>query len=551
LGAGQTALARGEWAAAKRHFQAALAHGEQAEALEGLGLAAWWLDKHDLVFESRRRAYRLYRQRKQVVAAARVAVWLAWDSGAFLGEMAVANGWLQRAHTLLEGQPDCAEHAWLAVREGVRALLEDGDAERALALADHAIAVARRVGSVDFEMVGGALRGFALVTAGQAADGMRQLDEVNAAVLAGELTDPIAIGLACCYLVAACERAHDADRAIQWTRRLRRFCTHWGLRPLLAVCRTQYASVCVWRGDWVEAERELVTATDELTTSRPGMSGEGQSRLGELRRRQGRLDEAADLFEEAGAHPLATLGRIALSLDRGEPKKAIDLAERYLRQLPDKNQTERAGVLELLARASGMTGASDLAIRASTELDTISQDVPFPHLRAAAAAARAHAALAGGDDQSARRHFEDAVDLFQGSGAPFETARARLDLARTLGRLGQAAVARDEVRQAARALARIAAAFELAQAKALERELDAAGEAAASLPVPAGLSQREREVIRLIATGCSNVAIGRRLFISGHTVHRHVANIFSKLNVRSRSAIVAKAAALGLLPRLT
>jgi len=546
LGAGQSALARGEWSVAKRHFESALAQGEQAEALEGLGLAAWWLDKSDLVFESRRRAYRLYRQRKQAAAAARIAVWLAWDSAAFLGEMAVANGWLQRAHTLLDGQPECVEHAFLAVREGALVLLDDGDAERALTLAERAVAVARRVGSVDFEMVGGALRGFALVTAGQVTDGMRQLDEVNAAVLAGELTDPIAIGLACCYLVAACERAHDGDRAIQWCRRLKRFCTNWGLKPLLAVCRTQYASVCVWRGEWAEAERELITATDELTMCRPGMCGEGQSRLGELRRRQGRLDEAAVLFEEAGAHPLAMLGRIALSLDRAEPRKAIDLAERYLRHVSVKSRTERAGALELLARAAAALARPDLAMRASEELDAISRDVPFQHLRAAAASARGHVGVAGGDHQAARRHFEDTVDLFDGCHAPFETARARLDLARTLVRLGQPAAARDEVRQAARILARIDAAFELQQAKAIEHEIETAV-APASRPSPAGLSPREQEVIRLIATGCSNVAIGERLFISGHTVHRHVANIFSKLNVRSRSAIVAKAASLGLL----
>lgn len=546
LSAGQTALARGDWAAAKRHFEVALAQGEQAEALEGLGLAAWWLDKSDLVFESRRRAYRLYRQRKQSAAAARLAVWLAWDSAAFLGEMAVANGWLQRAHTLLDGQPECVEHAFLAVREGVLVLMDEGDAERALALANQAVAVSRRVGSVDFEMVGGALRGFALVTAGHVTEGMRQLDEVNAAVLAGEFSDPIAIGLASCYLIAACERARDGDRAIQWCRRLKRFCTNWGLRPALAVCRTQYASVCVWRGDWAEAERELVRATDELTSTRPGMCGEGQSRLGELRRRQGRLDEAAALFDEAGSHPLAALGRIALSLDRGEPRKSVDLAERYLRHVPEKSRTERAGALELLARAAASLGRPDLATSASEELQAISHAVPFQHLLAAAAAARAHAAVAAGDDRAARRHFEDAVDLFERCSAPFETGRARLDLARTLARLGESAAARDEARQAARTLARIEAAFELSQARAIEHELDTA-DAPMARSSTAGLSAREQEVIRLIATGCSNVAIGRRLFISGHTVHRHVANIFGKLNVNSRSEVVAKAASMGLI----
>ena len=136
-------------------------------------------------------------------------------------------------------------------------------------------------------MVGRALHGFARVTAGSVEEGLQELDEVNAAVLAGEMSDRVLIGLACCYLIAACERIRDYERAVQWCDRLKAFCTKWGLRPLFAVCRTQYASVCMWRGAWEEAERELTSAADELAACRPAMTGEGLVRLGELRRRQG------------------------------------------------------------------------------------------------------------------------------------------------------------------------------------------------------------------------------------------------------------------------
>jgi ATP/maltotriose-dependent transcriptional regulator MalT len=61
------------------------------------------------------------------------------------------------------------------------------------------------------------------------------------------------------------------------------------------------------------------------------------------------------------------------------------------------------------------------------------------------------------------------------------------------------------------------------------------------------LSVRELEVLRLISIGLSNQAIAERLFISEHTVHRHVANTLTKLSVPSRSAAVAHAAKLGLL----
>src|SRR3982751_1282210 len=115
---GQEALSRGAWAEARAAFETALASGESADALEGVGLAAWWLDDADAVFTARERAYKLYLERGDRLSAARVAVWLAWDCWAFRGENAVANGWLQRARRLLDGLPVCAERAWLEVREG-------------------------------------------------------------------------------------------------------------------------------------------------------------------------------------------------------------------------------------------------------------------------------------------------------------------------------------------------------------------------------------------------------------------------------------------------
>ena len=69
-----------------------------------------------------------------------------------------------------------------------------------------------------------------------------------------------------------------------------------------------------------------------------------------------------------------------------------------------------------------------------------------------------------------------------------------------------------------------------------------AGEPAAAL-----LSGREREVLALIADGLNDQEVAERLFLSPHTVHRHVANIRHKLGRGSRAAAVAEAARLGLL----
>jgi len=193
---GDEALTRGDWEAAREAFARVLAAGEVPEALEGLGLAGWWLDDAQTVFDSRERAYRLYRERGDRRGAARVAVWLAWDTWAFRGEAAVASGWLQRARTLLEGEGDVSERAWLELREGALALLDDGDPDRAHRHAAEGVRTARAAGSLDLEMLGRALQGLALVASGAVAEGMRALDEVNTAVVAGDMSDLIAIGLA-------------------------------------------------------------------------------------------------------------------------------------------------------------------------------------------------------------------------------------------------------------------------------------------------------------------------------------------------------------------
>lgn len=64
---------------------------------------------------------------------------------------------------------------------------------------------------------------------------------------------------------------------------------------------------------------------------------------------------------------------------------------------------------------------------------------------------------------------------------------------------------------------------------------------------PALLSAREREVLALVASGLSDQEIAEQLVVSPHTVHRHVANIRTKLGRSTRTAAVAEAARLGLL----
>jgi DNA-binding NarL/FixJ family response regulator len=61
------------------------------------------------------------------------------------------------------------------------------------------------------------------------------------------------------------------------------------------------------------------------------------------------------------------------------------------------------------------------------------------------------------------------------------------------------------------------------------------------------VTDRERDVLRLVAEGLSNAQVAERLHLSEHTVHRHVANILAKLGVTTRAAAVAQAAEHGLI----
>jgi len=517
---GWQALEQGDWKRARKLFADA---GESAEALEGLGLAAWWLDE-EAALDARERAYRLYREQGDPRGAGRVATWLAWDYSTFRGERAIANGWLQRARRLLDDLEPCAEQGWLALREASMVLGDDP--ERARALATGAVELGRTLRDFDLEMTAFALDGLVRVSQGDVAAGMTQLDEATAAAVGGEFRDRNAIGLSCCYLIFACERTQDFERAGQWCERLAQLPVAQGNRALSAVCRAHYGSVLALRGSWAAAERELVGATDTLAVTRPGDAGDGLARLGELRRRQGRLHEAEALFRKAEPHPLARLGEAALALERGRPLEAAEAAAAVADRYGGRLRLERAAALELLARANAALGEVDRAASYADDLGELALVARSEPLQASAAFARAAIALADGDVDGARRHCTTAVDLYTQNHLPFEAAQARLELAATLGLLGREEAAAAETERAREALATLGV---------TRRRGDGS------------LTTRELEVLRLVAEGLSDGEIAERLVLSEHTVHRHIANVRTKLGVGSRAAAAAKAARSGLL----
>jgi ATP/maltotriose-dependent transcriptional regulator MalT len=525
------ALARGAWDEALALLGDG---GGDPEALEAIGVARWWLDDADGTLDARERAYRLYRERGDRLGAARVAGALAWDSLLFGGRSAVAHGWLERAARLLEEEEPAAEHAWLAVREAEIALA-DRLPDATLAAARRAIELATQLGNEELQVVGRSLEGLALVHGGEIDEGMRRLDESAVAARGGDVKDLMWVGKVCCNLIAACERVGDVERATQWTAEVKDYARRWELGALFNTCRTQYAAVLIETGDWTEAESELEAALTAFAGGRRAALVDGTARLGELRRRQGRLDEARTLFAQSGRSWFARTGSIELALDEGDAQTALALAERLARATGDGTLLDRVAVAPLLVRAAVAAGDPDTAARASAELDELAAAVGTTRARAAAAHAAGETAFAAGDLELARRRLEESVDLFAVAEAPYEHARAQLALAQVLFAVGPPARARAEARAARDAF----------------RKLDARGGVLAATrlldPNAGPLTRREREVLAFVAAGRSNREIATELVVSQHTVHRHVANILRKLGEPTRAAAAARAARDGLV----
>lgn len=180
-------------------------------------------------------------------------------------------------------------------------------------------------------------------------------------------------------------------------------------------------------------------------------------------------------------------------------------------------------------------GAGDVeAARAAVEeLDAIAAAFDSPYLRAVVEYARGCLQLADNDAESACVSLRRAWLAWHELAAPYEAARVRLQMARACGRLGDHDTAEIELDAARHVFERLGA------TPALQQLRELTGRSASA--TPGGLTPREVEVLRLLATGATNREIADGLVISDKTVARHVSNMFTRLGVSSRAAATAYA----------
>jgi DNA-binding CsgD family transcriptional regulator len=530
---GYEALASGDWEAARSAFEAALGTGESADVLDGLGRALWWLRDPEGGVVHRERAYAAFRREGRLAEAARVALWLSREYAVVWRNDAASNGWLARAQRLLHDVAAGSERGWLALARSERAR----DSSESAALAEEALAVAVESRDPDLELRALAQLGISEISLGEVDRGLARIDEAMAAATAGDATTLETFADVGCTLVLACELAGDDERPRQWAGALEAFVREYDHVSLLAFCRSCCADVHVASGRIDAAEEELVAAVRELTEAgQRARCVQPAARLAELRVLQGRHDEAEQLLEGLEDAPGALEAGVALRLARGEAAAAGALLEARLAELGRSNLVA-APLLGRLVEAKLADGDVAAAAEAAAELEEIAATAGRERVAAQAALARGRVSAAAAD-AAAAAHLQEAVNGFAALRLRLDAARARLELARTLAAdAPEAAV--DLARRARNELQSLGADREADAAAAFMRSLGAtAGGGARAL---GALSNRERDVLRLLGEGLTNREIAQRLFISPKTAEHHVGRIFRKLSVKTRAEAAAYA----------
>jgi ATP/maltotriose-dependent transcriptional regulator MalT len=237
------------------------------------------------------------------------------------------------------------------------------------------------------------------------------------------------------------------------------------------------------------------------------------------------------------------MGRAHLALDRGEAADALALADQALQRMSSARWSDRATTLHVVVRAQLTLGDVHRAARDAGALAEVARAADSAYANGLSQHADGLLALHAGSP--AAPVFGGAIAALETAGAPYEAARVRLDLARALYRPEQRKLACNEAEAAAVVFRALGAVHDVGVAEALFRAFVAS-------PSPtardrSSLTQRECEVLHLVADGLGDRDVADRLKISEHTVHRHLANILTKLDKPSRAAAVAHALRHGIL----
>jgi DNA-binding NarL/FixJ family response regulator len=521
LAAARAAFAARDWAGAHDGSLAARQEAPlDADDLNALAEASWWLGLMDESLAAREEAYGRYLEAPDNRRAAMRAFDIAYAY--FLrGNETVGGGWVNRAQRLLDDEPDCPEQGYL-LYFAVETSLDGG--EETMAKARQVQGFGRRHADRNLVAAGMVAEGRVLIKLGRAQEGVALLDE-GMLEASSEDMSPNWAGNIYCHLMAACYELGDIRRAAAWTQSTAEWCDRMAPAVLFkGICRVHRAQVMQIRGAWTQAQDEAERVCRDVAHIHVGIVAEARYQIGEIRRLRGDLDGAEDAYRlghHLGRDPQP--GLALLRLAQGRPEAGAALIHSALAGVTDR--LARARLLAAQVEIAIVAGDPATASVAADELDAVAAAYRSSGLQAAAKRSRGAVLLATGRTEEALSTLRSACSGWTELEAPYDCAKVRVLLARAYRQLG-------DIESSERELDAARSAFE-----ELGAELDAkeaGGERRATLPN--GLTEREGEVLALVAAGSTNRQIAEALFLSQKTVARHVSNIFTKLGVTTRTA---------------
>ena len=543
----RAAFAARSWRDACDDFEAAdLTASLEPADLERFATAAYLVGNDAESTDTWLRAYQGWLQVGDEQGAVRCAFWLGFAL-VQRGDMAQGGGWLARAGRMVEEHElDTVERGYLQVPAGLMAM-DAGESDTALERFAEADSIARRFGDRDLATLGRLGQGEALLRMGKTSEGLRLFDEAMVAVTTGE-TSPMISGLVYCAVIDRCQRVFDLRRACEWTAALDRWCEQQpGLVPYRGQCLVHRAQVLQLRGDWVEAVAEAERARRWLSDPPHPALGMAHYQLGELHRLRGELAQAEDVYRQAhaaGREPQPGLALLRLAEGRAEAAAAA--IESALATAGD--QLSRVRLLPAYAEIMVAANRPHDARAAAEELDDLAESAGATMLGAVANQTRGALLLAGAEPRAALGLLRAALDAWQELDAPYEAAQVRLLLAGACQQLDDRDRAELECDMARAVFEQLGAspALELLTRLLAEKAPDQT-EPSISPGEEQVVTDRELQVLRLVAAGRTNRDIAGELAISEKTVERHLGNIFTKLGVSNRTAATARAYDHGLL----
>jgi DNA-binding CsgD family transcriptional regulator len=499
----------------------------EAVDLERLATSAYLVGRDGEFLELLERLHRECVARDDLARAGRCAFWLAL-SLLLRGEPAHANAWIVRGQRLVE-RHDCVERGYLLLPV-VEQHLRDGRLAAAHDGAASAAAIGERFHDSDLTAAARHAQGRALIEQGDVTRGLGRLDETMLSVVAGELS-PIMTGLMYCSVIDACRQVYALGRAREWTLAFSRVCEQQpDMVTFTGTCLVHRAEILQFHGAWTAAMTEAEGACERAERAHRRHPAAARYQQAEIHRLRGEFAQAEEGYRATsrlGFEPQP--GLALLRMMQGRRDAACAAIQRLVSATVDRMQ--RARLLPAHIEIMLAAGCLDEARRTCAELEALAEAFDSDVLRATTRQSEGAIALAAGQAQAAIGPLREACDAWVRLEAPYESARVRVLLARACRALGDEETAALELETARATFERLGAAPELAR---LDGD-DPAGALNRKHP----LTVREREVLRLIASGHTNKAIAAALGLSERTIDRHVSNILGKLDVPSRTAATA------------